>query len=349
MRKLILSLILLSLVLPSLAGAQTTWPLQFQAGSITEDSTKVTVTKPMFFNSGLTLSGGQLLLPDGTASAPSLAFSSDPSDGLYAASGSVRVTINGGLTHAFSTGGFTIYGSSAALSMNGDTYLTRGAANTLYQKNGANPQAYWLANTDDGAGNYEQATLAWASNEFRIGTVKGGTGSNRAVRISSATGTVWTSALAPVTADSDTLGRSDSLYGHAYLSRSIQGSKTKALTETVATPLVQIAVPVGGYLAGTITVDVNCSDGTDWAGYGSRVVIRCHNKAGTETCGLNSGDTLASSGTGGASISSYTIASDNSPTNAVNITANVTCSLTQNVLDAYWRLDLLTPQTVTPQ
>jgi hypothetical protein len=66
-----------------------------------------------------------------------------------------------------------------------DTPLTRSGAGILYQVNGTNAQAFWVANTDDGAGNYERGGFDWqaVSNQLTIGAVAGGTGTLRGVQL----------------------------------------------------------------------------------------------------------------------------------------------------------------------
>lgn len=64
-----------------------------------------------------------------------------------------------------------------------DAILRRDAAGAISQRNGANAQAFRVANTDDGAGNFERGIMSWqeATNVLHIGTMAGGTGSGRAV------------------------------------------------------------------------------------------------------------------------------------------------------------------------
>ena len=60
-----------------------------------------------------------------------------------------------------------------------DTALWRDAANNLAQRNGTNAQTFRVYNTSTSSNaNYERGKLEWASDIFRIGTEKGGTGTS---------------------------------------------------------------------------------------------------------------------------------------------------------------------------
>lgn len=62
-----------------------------------------------------------------------------------------------------------------------DLRLYRGAANTLYQRNGTAAQTFLLANTWTDDSNYERGSIGWNSNFLQIGTENAGTGSPRGV------------------------------------------------------------------------------------------------------------------------------------------------------------------------
>jgi hypothetical protein len=87
-----------------------------------------------------------ILLPDGTAAAPSVAFASDTNTGIYSAGADVLgIALNGNAYFNFSTSG--LYFANAA------TYLNPIAANTLAIVNGNTPQAF---STYGGFGAYWQ-------------------------------------------------------------------------------------------------------------------------------------------------------------------------------------------------
>jgi hypothetical protein len=63
-----------------------------------------------------------------------------------------------------------------------DLVVVRDAANTLGQRNAANPQTFNIYNTFTSATNHERGFLKWSSNVFQIGTEKGsGGGTARAL------------------------------------------------------------------------------------------------------------------------------------------------------------------------
>lgn len=65
-----------------------------------------------------------------------------------------------------------------------DTFLVRdGAANTLALKNSTSAQKLSIYNTDDGAGNFERASLFFSSNVLLLQTSQGGTGTARNMQV----------------------------------------------------------------------------------------------------------------------------------------------------------------------
>jgi hypothetical protein len=134
------------------------------------------------------------------------------------------------------------------------------------------------------------------------------------------------------------------------LNRSIQGSKTKALTEGAATAVTQIAVP---QTAGSNSADavvqwtVYATDGTDTQTRRGSTYLAAVNKAGTETC------TVGDIGTPVVAVSAGTLTCTTSCivglTDVVQFALDCTSSLTQTTLNALVRLDMDQPNTVTPQ
>jgi hypothetical protein len=74
-------------------------------------------------------------------------------------------------------------GIAAGGGMSNGAWLINDAAQTLAQRNGTNAQTFRIYNTFTDASNYERGKLEWASNVFRIGTEKAGTGSARALEL----------------------------------------------------------------------------------------------------------------------------------------------------------------------
>jgi hypothetical protein len=94
--------------------------------------------------------------------------------------GSSRYAVGKAGTALVVSTGYFGWGSTTATSTP-DVLLHRDAANTLAQRNGANAQTFRLYNTFTDASNFERFSINWASNECRIATNNGGTGSNRSI------------------------------------------------------------------------------------------------------------------------------------------------------------------------
>jgi hypothetical protein len=232
------------------------------------------------------------------------------------------------------------------------------AANTLALRNGANAQTLNVYNTFTDAGNYERAEHIWSSNIYRIVTSKAGTGTTRSLWLGTDGTGRWgieasTNAFYPLANDIYDLG-----YGPAtmsgprnfFVNRSTQGSKTKALTEGAATAVTQIAVPQtagSNFADATIEWVVYASDGTDSQTLKGSSYLTAVNKAGTETC------TVGAVGTAINAVSAGTLTCTASCvtglTDVVQFALNCTSSLTQTTLNALARLDMMQPNTVTPQ
>lgn len=130
----------------------------------------------------------------------------------------------------------------------------------------------------------------------------------------------------------------------------------KALTEAVATPVVQIGIPSGGSVCGgRFEYTVEAGDGTDFQARHGRISFQAVNKAGVETATPASTAETADGSTIAASLGTltYTVATDTTPTNAFNFTINATSSLVQTTLLVSYRVELDTPLgsvcTITPQ
>lgn len=177
---------------------------------------------------------GTLVLPAGTVSAPSLTFG-DSTSGIYrSASGEVAITSGGTQRLRSTTSGVTVTGTltigSGAITDLGGGQLsitsaghyafssgfsatgllrvsTSGnaggnyaqwsalAAHTAIQRDAANAQAFYVANTYTSTTSYEAAGIRWSSNVAIFGPVKGsGGGSSRNAQYhTTETGVFWSS------------------------------------------------------------------------------------------------------------------------------------------------------------
>ena len=344
MKKLFLTLLAL-VVLVGRVEAQSTCFLPSACGTTTF--------------SGGTLTG-PLLLPDGSLSAPALAFSSQTNTGIWKpGAGTIDFTFNG-------TGGVRttatsiqipsnsgLYWLAGALGTSGDLSLLRDAANTLALRNGTNAQTFNIYNTYTDASNYERMQIYWTANTALIGMSAAGTGTaNRILQVGNGFlgGVMIPSTFFPDVTDTRNFGDSR-MWANGFISRSIQGSKSKALTESSATSFTQVAVPQtagANYAAGEVIYTVYATDGTDSQTLQGRVAFSAVNKAGTETCsiGLAYTEVLAVST---ASTLTCTHTCVTGLTDAVQIASNCVSSLSQSTFTIESRLDMPRPNTVTPQ
>jgi hypothetical protein len=95
-----------------------------------------------------------------------------------------------------------------------DLFIYRDAAQTLAQRNAGNAQTFRIYESFTDASNYTRGKLEWASNVFRIGTEKAGTGSARALELQTdGTTRMSISAAGAVTIGAVTLPTTDGTSG----------------------------------------------------------------------------------------------------------------------------------------
>jgi len=95
-------------------------------------------------------------------------------------------------------------------------------------------------------------------------------------------------------------------------------------------------------------VDISgyCTDGTGAVSSAFSYFVTCVNLAGTENCDGKVQNATGAAALGGATFSVFTFGLDATPTNAVNVTLNATCSLAQTTLVGYWAVSAVTPNAV---
>jgi hypothetical protein len=160
------------------------------------------------------------------------------------------------------------------------------------------------------------------------------------------------SILSPEADDSVTLGVAATKYSTSYVSRSIQGSKSKALTESSATSFVRIAVPQtagANYGGGSAVYTIYSTDGTDSQSLNGDIRWAMVNKAGTESCSIGEVGTPVLAESTGASTLTCTFTCATAAADTVDISANCVSSLVQTTFTAQYRLNMPQPNTVTPQ
>lgn len=132
----------------------------------------MTITNPR----ALLVASGQVQLPDGSVSNPSIVGTSNTSVGLFFTAGDFRVAHAGTVSAIFDSQGLRLPTTSLIFGSPADLIVTRDAANTLAQRNGTNAQTFRVYNTFTDASNYERADISWAGNVFNIVVGAAGTG-----------------------------------------------------------------------------------------------------------------------------------------------------------------------------
>lgn len=239
---------------------------------------------------------------------------------------------------------------SALLSSAGFGY----ANNVGWLVNGTNAQSLLLHGSYTDAGNYERLSFSYGAGIFTMQAQASGSGTYRRIGISGA-GSYYVyfgSTISPSVTDVMPIGDSAALWQHLYLTRSIQGSKSKALTEGAATTVTRIAVAqtaAANYGGGRSGYTVYASDGTDSQSLQGDVRYSFVNKAGTETCTIGEVGMPVLSESAGASTLTCTWTCATAAADAVDIQANCTSSLVQTTFTAETRGDMQKPNTWTPQ
>jgi len=180
---------------------------------------------------------------------------------------------------------------------------------------------------------------------------KAGTGLDRAITFSTSGITYLMGSIAFYSSNADTVSAGYSAYPftHGYFSRSLQGSKSKTLTDAgAAVSIWRIAVPTNGYAGGDTIFTANSTDGTNRLTTTGRVTFAGADTGGTVTCGI---------GTPYGLVTAYRRANTlvctfTAVTSTTNCDIQVTC--TDNLAGTQTmaiesRLDMPAPNPVTPQ
>jgi hypothetical protein len=349
MRRIVLVIAALLFALP-LSAQDGSYIRYYPAGTagLSSSGTAITSTVP-------------LLLPDGSAGAPSLAFASDTDTGFYRDS-DPYLTYGGTPIMGWKAGNASIVISSAyslsfgsganARTASPDTILARDAANTLALRNSTNAQAFNIYNTYTDASNYERTTFAWSGNQFYVQVQAAGTGTLRTMNLGGG-GKNWkidsSGSFYPGNNDEGSIGTTSLQVQNLYVSRSIQGSKSKALTDgAAAASVVRIAVATNSYIGGKIIWTATSTDGTDQLATSGEQFFSGVDKAGTVTCGTGSAIGTATAYTTAATL----VCTVSVATSTTNCDIQATCTNdtagTQAIAFNY-RLDMPLTATVTPQ
>lgn len=339
--------------------------------------------------SGVTTFSDQIRLSNGTATEPSLVFTSDDDatgTGIYrSAADTLAVTANGV----------------------GNLFLS---ASTLELYRSTTAQRFSVYNTRTDATNYERLNIDWASNVARVVVAAAGSGASRSLVIGTElsstgqlrlqvggtnrwfidttaalqsstdnggdigsltqrarTGYFGTSILTPLTggpagSGSNAAGTALAVAGgqstgtgaggnlqlrtspsgasgssaNASIDRSVYVAQAKTLTEGAATTFVQVPVAASAVTGGRVEWTVEANDGVDFQARTGSFYYSAVNKANTETCDVQDIPTSAAGLSAGTLTVSITC--DTSATDAINLQANATSSLTQTTLRMFYTI-----------
>jgi len=272
-----------------------------------------------------------------------------PPAGIFTASGSQFFASGIGLGNTVADPYANLYGD---------------AANTLALRNSTSAQIFYIYHTYTNTTNYERGRLKWNANVLEIGTTDedaGGTGTARTTAIvSGATGLLkqgvttianWdTLGFYPGATDTYSSGYSTLPWTHGYFSRSIQGSKSKTLTDAAAAvSFVRIAVATNGYIGGKVIATANSTDGTNRLTTTSEWYFAGADTGGTVTCGAPSAVGTPATAYRRANTLVCTMTSVTSTTNC-DLQITCTDNLAGDQTPVFeWRLDMPSTATVTPQ
>lgn len=317
-------------------------------GLATDDGSNFTLPSGRFIIGAATAGGGVSLKRSGVQLQAVLG-----DDSAFAALNAANVVAgNAGIN--YHTGALT--GTSLELGSALDTplvYLTYDAANILAQRNGTAAQKFIVQGTYTDASNQQWGFIdqnVTTADGLTLGCTRAGSASFCSAINFNQNGSViatfsnidWSGI-----SDQTTLGAGAALKS-ANINRSIQGSKSKAITDATATTFATIAVSSGGYEGGAIIGTVRCADATNHATGTVRVTFACDDTGGTTSCTFGTPD-FAMQGDGTAAISTPTFdATDGS--SLANLRINADCTgVTPTTLTFESRADIPTVATYTPQ
>jgi hypothetical protein len=243
-----------------------------------------------------------------------------------------------------------------------DLILARDAANTLALRNGTNAQEqrWYYSYTDAGNNAYFSIDVGKSSASYtKMSAISNGATSapaNLQIAAGSGTGSLEFSAggslrfysqsglFNPSSNGETVLGDSTHLWKSVGIAESIQGSKTKALTESSATTVFTISLADKAVTSGHVTWAVHAADASNTQMVSNEFGFDCLNESDTEACTINNfGTDTDNTPTGTLTCTdawSY-------GTNNASFTLNCVSSLTQTTLNAYVRLDMLVTQDVS--
>lgn len=154
----------------------------------------------------------------------------------------------------------------------------------------------------------------------------------------------------PNASDAFTLGDTSKLYSNLFLTRSIQGSKSKALTDNTATAFVRLTVADDDY-EGCHVIYTAYAEDADTDARQTRtggVYFAILNTSGTETCAASTGDSAVLV-TAGTLACTFDCNSASAATIDLRATCDTSLDAAAETLTFEYRLDCPSTLTVTPQ
>jgi hypothetical protein len=204
-------------------------------------------------NTGNATFAGSVLLPNGTAAAPAMAFSGTTNTGFHYEFAGLVTDIAGNRQY-YQTG--TLFRMSRDISLqwsntlsdasgSADLILARDAANTLALRNSTNAQTFNVYNTYTDPSNYERLAFKWNSNIFEINAEKAGTGSYRNIKfVANANSLIWDGTALQAGSDNvRDLGLSSTRFRTGYFGTSVitpainNGGSGLTIADNVALPI----------------------------------------------------------------------------------------------------------------
>lgn len=168
----------------------------------------------------------------------------------------------------------------------------------------------------------EYVTLGYnASDQVVLNSAASGTGTVRAMYFAiNGTNQIGVGAgyFFPASSDTKDIGASTNLFAVGWMSRGLQGAKTKSLTDAgAAVTFMRVAIASSAYTAGELIYATTSTDATDFRTTTGRIRYAGVNKGGTVTCTVGVvGTDLTASSNGNTLACTWT-----------NVTATTNCDL----------------------
>jgi hypothetical protein len=155
----------------------------------------------------------------------------------------------------------------------------------------------------------------------------------------------------PASTDTVDLGGITSLWRTLYLSRGVQGSSVKSLTDGSPTIFAKVTIASGSTWTGAVIFKVEGTDGTDFTVTGGQINVSAINKAGTITCSPGTVINTAALTTGTKTQTLTGITCSDAGSGVLNLLANYTDNMTDSAgwPKFYHRVDSTDVPAYTPQ